>query len=195
MKLFLPLLLIVSCGLVAARQPDTAKSFGNPSAPVTIELFSDFQCPSCRALHMQILPSLMRDFVIPGRAYLVYKEFPLPMHSHSKEAATWAVAAARVGKYEQVADLLFQSQPQWEADGKIWDRISSAFTPAEQKKMQALVKDPSVTGEVDQDILEGQQGNINQTPTMVIIRGAKRYPIGGVMNYNLLRSLLNDFSK
>ena len=195
MKLSAILLLGLALCLAAPSRIDTAKTFGNPAAPVTIELFSDFQCPSCRGLHMQILPSLMRDYVLPGRAYLVYKEFPLAMHSHSKEAATYAVAAARVGKYEQVADALFQNQQVWAESGKIFEAIAPALTPAEQKKVQTLVKDPGVLNEVAADMQEGMDQNVNQTPTMVIIRGGKRYPIGGVVNYNLLRSLLNDLSK
>jgi protein-disulfide isomerase len=189
------LFLALALGLAAPPRIDPAKTFGNPAAPVTIELFSDFQCPACRGLHMQMLPSLMREFVQPGRAYLVYKEFPLTIHSHSREAATYAVAAARVGKYEQVADVLFQNQNAWAADGKIFETIATVLTPAEQKKVQALVKDPSVLDEVAQDMAEGLQENVNQTPTMVIIHAGKKYPIGGPNNYNLIRSLLNDLSK
>ena len=195
MKLSATLFLALALCPAAPSRIDTAKTFGNPSAPVTIELFSDFQCPSCRALHMQILPSLMRDYVQSGKAYLVYKEFPLMQHAHAKEAATYAVASARVGKYEQVADALFQNQSIWEASGKVFDTVATALTPAEQKKVQALVKDPAVTDEVAQDMQDGLNSGINQTPTMLIMRGTKKYPIAGVVNYSLLQSLLNDLAK
>ena len=75
MKLSVIVALACLPSLVLAGEVDRAKAFGNPSAPVTIELFSDFQCPSCRALHMQQLPAIMRDYVTPGKVYLVYKEF------------------------------------------------------------------------------------------------------------------------
>jgi protein-disulfide isomerase len=189
--LFFALLPLVA----AAPSIDKGKSLGNPAAPITIELFSDFQCPACRQLHMEVLPSLMRDYVIPGKAYLVYKEFPLPQHNHSREAAAYACAAARVGKYDQVADVLFQNQPTWSNDGKVFETVSTALTPAEQKKVQALAKDPAVLEEVQQDVLEGQSIPVNATPTMVIIRGAKRYPIPGPINYNLLRGLLDGLTK
>jgi protein-disulfide isomerase len=189
-------LLLALLPLVAAvPSVDKAKSFGNPAAPITIELFSDFQCPACRALHMEMLPSLMRDYVVTGKAYLVYKEFPLPMHNHSREAAAYACAAARVGKYEQVADLLFQNQPTWAADGKVFEAMSTALTPAEQKRVQALAKDPAILAEVQQDVQEGQSIPVNATPTIVIIHGAKRYPIPGPINYNLLRGFLDGLAK
>jgi len=181
--------------LVAAPPIDKGKAFGNPSAPITIELFSDFQCPSCRSLHMGLLPALMRDYVVPGKAYLVYREFPLPGHSHSREAAAYACAAARVGKYEQVADVLFQNQPTWSNDGKVFETVAAALTPTEQKKVQALAKDPAVLSEVDQEVQEGQAERVNSTPTMLIVHGAKKYPITGGLNYNLLRSFLDGLTK
>jgi protein-disulfide isomerase len=192
MKLPVFLVLTLLPGLAAAGEIDRAKSFGNPSAPLTIELFSDFQCPSCRALHMQELPLLMKDFVNPGKAYLVYKEFPLSQHAHSKEAATLACASARVGKYEKVADVLFLNQTSWEASGKVFETVASVLTPAEQKKVQALAKDPAVIKEVEEDLQEGQFERVNQTPTMIIIRNGKKYPIGGGLNYELLKQFLDE---
>jgi protein-disulfide isomerase len=143
---------------------------------------------------MQELPFLMRDFVNTGKAYLVYKEFPLPMHSHSREAAAYACAAARVGKYEQVADALFQNQPSWADNGKVFETVASVLSPADQKKVQSLAKDPSVVSEVERDVQEGQLERVNQTPTMLIIRNGKKYPIGGTINYELLRRFLDDLS-
>jgi protein-disulfide isomerase len=192
MRLPVFLVLTLVSGLASAGQIDRAKSFGNPSAPLTIELFSDFQCPSCRALHMQELPLIMKDFVNPGKAYLVYKEFPLSQHAHSKEAATLACASARVGKYEQVADALFQNQPSWETSGRVFETVASVLTPAERTKVQALAKDPAVIKEVEDDLQEGQFERVNQTPTMIIIRNGKKYPIGGALNYDLLKRFLDE---
>jgi protein-disulfide isomerase len=187
---------LVALPLLAAVPPvDKGKAFGNPAAPITIELFSDFQCPSCRALHMDLLPAIMKDYVIPGKAYLVYREYPLPMHNHSREAAALACAAARVGKYEQVADVLFQQQPSWSNDGKVFQAVASVLSPAEQKKVQALAQDPAVVAEVQTDVDEGQAKRVNQTPTMIIIAKGKEYPIAGSMNYNLLRGFLDGLAK
>ena len=191
MRLPVYLLLSLLPCLVSAAEVDRAKAFGNPSAPLTIELFSDFQCPSCRALHMQQLPSIMRDYVTPGKAYLIYKEFPLPMHQHAREAAAYACASARIGKYEQVADALFQSQPVWEEKGNVFQAVASVLSPADQKKVQTLAKDPSVLSEVERDMQEGQLERVNQTPTMLIIRNGKKYPIGGMLNYDLLKRFLD----
>src|ERR1700753_3746802 len=99
---------------------DTNKCFGNPNAPVRLDIFSDFECPACRAFHMELLPQIERDYGPTGKIYIVSHEFPLniPAHKFSHEVAAYATAAARVGKYDVVADALFQNQLAWYTEGK-----------------------------------------------------------------------------
>jgi protein-disulfide isomerase len=191
MKLLtLALAILLSC-LAASTNDDPGKSLGSPSAPVRIEVFSDFECPACKGLHEQVLPLLIKDYVIPGKVYLVSREYPLPMHQYSREAAAYATAAARLGKYQEVADSLFLNQITWGANGKVWDTVAGVLSPADAKKVQALAKDPSVMSVIQRDVDDGKAAGINQTPTMIITRNTNRFPIAGTINYNLLRSLLD----
>jgi protein-disulfide isomerase len=195
MKLFaLALTALLPC-LAASSEADSGKALGSPSAPIRIEVFSDFECPACKGLHEQIFPLIMRDYVIPGKVFLVSREYPLPMHPYSREAANYATAAARLGKYQQVADTLFLNQVAWGASGKVWDAVAGVLTPAEAKKVQSLAKDPSVLSEVQRDVDAGRAAGINQTPTMIVTRGTNRFPVTGAVNYNLLRSLLDGLLK
>ena len=81
--------LLVFAPLSAAPPPDRAKILGNPGAPVTIEVFSDFQCPMCKHFHEETLPLLMRDFVTSGKVCIIPREFPLniPDHKYSRMEA------------------------------------------------------------------------------------------------------------
>ena len=192
--LVLALTALLPC-LAASSDADSGKALGSPSAPVRIEIFSDFECPACKGLHEQILPLLFKDYVIPGKVYLVSREFPLQMHPYSREAAGYATAAARFGRYEQVADTLFLNQVAWSASGKVWDTVANVLTPAEAKKVQVLAKDPSVLSAVQHDLDAGMAAGINQTPTMFVTHGTSRFPIAGAVNYNLLRSMLDGLLK
>ena len=195
MKLFaLAVTVLLPC-LAASSDADPGKAMGSPNAPIRIEVFSDFECPACKGLHEQILPLVMKDYVIPGKVYLVSREFPLPMHPYSREAANYATAAARLGKYQPVADALFLNQVAWAANAKVWDAVANVLTPVEARKVQALAKDPSVLSAVQRDVDAAKAAGINQTPTMIITRGAKSYPLAGAVNYNLLRSLLDGLLK
>jgi protein-disulfide isomerase len=188
-------LLLALLPLAAAQSIDKAKTLGKPGAPVVIELFCDFQAPKCRAVHQTLLPQIMKDYVNPGKVYLVNREYPLPTHSYAREAAVYATAAARVGKYAQVADALYQNQPSWSKDGNVFETVSTALTPAEQQKVQALAKDSGVLAEVQADIAAGQAERINQTPTGIIVHGGKKTPWTFFENYALLKNFLDSLLK
>jgi protein-disulfide isomerase len=198
MKLIAAVLATILPCLAASPAADKGKILGSPSAPVTIEIFSDFECPMCKTFHEETVPLLMRDFVASGKACIVSREFPLniPAHKHSREAANYATAAARIGKYDAVAGVLFHTQESWGASGKVWETVASVLTPEQQKKVQALVGDPSVLAEVQADVSYGTSSGINGTPTLFVSRGSKRYQAtGGVLGYNLLKSMIDDFLK
>jgi protein-disulfide isomerase len=197
MRLFaLALAALLPC-LAAAPDVDKAKALGNPAAPLRLEVYSDYMCPHCKVFHDTLLPTLIRDYVNTGKAYLVSREHPLgvPSFPYSREAANYATAAARVGKYRSVVDALFRDQNSWSLSGKVWDTVASALTPAEQKKVQALAKDPDVLAEVQRDVDAALAANLTGTPGMMIIHGQKHQPWPSLDNYTFLSSYLNGLLK
>ena len=172
---------------------DKDKAFGNPSAAFRLDIFSDFECPACREYHMQILPQVEKDYGGSGKIYIVSHEFPLkiPAHKYSREAAYYATAAARVGKYEAVADRLFLTQAAWGESGKVWETVAAVLTPAEQKKVLALAKDPAVMAEVQSDYDLGMRLGVNSTPSLFLTHGMRRFPLPNFNNYTLFRSMVD----
>ena len=165
------------------------KAVGNPAAPILIEVYSDFECPACRQWHLQLLPLLMRDYVNAGKAYIVFHD--ISNHPHSNEATGYALAAASVGKYSDVADALYEHQTEWAANGKVWQTVAVALNPAEQKKVAALAKEPSVVAEVTAETDFGRT-KAQKTPTMIVINKMKQYKFEGTPNYSLLSGFFND---
>jgi protein-disulfide isomerase len=162
------LALLLPC-LAAAPDAGKGKALGNPAAPLLIEMYSDFQCPHCKHLHETFLPAFIKDYVATGKAYFVCREFPLPgFGPKSREAAAYATAAARIGKFQEVAHALFQNQASWALSGKIWETVAAVLTPAEQTKVQTLYKDPAIPAEVQHDVDTGLRIPITSTPTLVV---------------------------
>jgi protein-disulfide isomerase len=195
--LALGLAVLLPC-LAAVPEADKAKAEGSPTAPVVMEVFTSFDCPHCRDFEEVTLPLIRRDFVSTGKVYLVHREFPLSgqYHPYAREAANYAVAAGRVGKYAQVSEALFRNQAGWGATGKVWDTVAAVLTPAEQKKVQALAKEPSVEAEVEREFQEGVALGINSTPTVCITHGAQRFPVQAQnLNYTFLKSMLEGMAK
>src|SRR5512139_3265847 len=48
-------------------------SMGNPNAPITIEEFSDFQCPYCERFHKETEPLLRQYYIDTGKVHFVYR--------------------------------------------------------------------------------------------------------------------------
>jgi protein-disulfide isomerase len=167
------------------------RSRGSSSAPIVIDIYSDFQCPACKALYERTLVPLASDYADQGKVYIVHHEYPLPMHAHAMEAACYACAASRVGKYEQVCGVLFRTQENWASSGKVDETVCSVLSPDEAKKVRALAKDPAIAAEVKQDMDSGHSAQVNQTPTMILTYRAKQYRIPGT-NYDILRRFIDQ---
>jgi len=195
MKIFALALLLSLPALTAVSAPDKNKTFGDPAAPVTIQVFSDFECPGCKVFHDLTLPALMRDYVVTGKVYLIYRDFPLSMHKYSRVAANYAVAAAQLGFYQPVADALFHDQPVWSVNGKVWDSVARVLNPAQQAKVKALADKASVLGEIQGDLDAGATVPVTGTPTVVVSRGNKRYPISSGLTFYFLKPLIDDLAK
>lgn len=191
MRLFVIALAALLPCLAATPEIDKGKIYGSASAPIRIEIFSDYQCPACKSLHEEILPMLMKEYVMPGKVHVVNREFPLPMHNYSREAANYATAAAKFGIYQPVSDRLFATQSSWAASGKVWEALTAVLSPEQQKKIKAASAEPAVTSAVQADMDLGQRERVQSTPTMIFIRGTKKFPLPYPIKYAFLKSLID----
>jgi protein-disulfide isomerase len=84
---------------------------GNANAPVTLEEFADFQCPSCGAYYPE-LKKIESDFA--DRLRVIFRERPLiPPHEHALIAAQAAEAAGLQGRFWEMHDKLYENQKTW----------------------------------------------------------------------------------
>jgi protein-disulfide isomerase len=171
---------------------DPHKAFGSKSAPIVMEIFSDYQCPACKTLFLTTNRQLMENYVSTGKVFLVHRDFPLPMHAHSRVAARYARAAAEIGKVEPVEQALFENQDKWEQTGDVDGTVAAALTPAEMTKVRALVKGGTLEPLIDKDYQLGQMYRVNSTPTSVFHAKGQTYPYSGVMSYEILRTFLDQ---
>lgn len=176
----------------ATAEIDPHKAFGSKSAPVTMEVFSDFQCPACRTLYMGLWRQLMDNYVNTGKVYLVHRDMPLAVHAHSRVAARYANAAARLGKFEIVERVLFERQDVWEKTGDVDTTVASVLTPAEMIKVRALVKGGTLEAGIDRDSALGQTYRVTQTPTSVITCKGQTYPVVGVQSYAVFHEFIDQ---
>lgn len=180
----------------AAPVPDIDPhvALGSKNAPIVMEVFSDFQCPSCKVLFMTTNRQLMDNYVSTGKVYFVHRDFPLPMHAHSQVAAQYCRAAAQIGKFEPVEQALFQSQEKWEQTGDVDGTVAAVLSSSEMTKVRAIVKAGTVNAAIQRDVALGRLYNVNQTPTTVFHSKGQTFPYAGVMSYEILRNFLDQLA-
>jgi len=172
---------------------DPTKSFGSKNAGVTMEIFSDFQCPACKQLFTTTTQRIMDDYVNTGKVYMVHRDYPLPMHAYSRVAASYSRAAAHIGKCEPVEQALFQNQEKWEVNGDVKGIVAAVLTPAEMKRVQAIVDSRELEPMIDKDRQMGQAYVVNQTPTSIIHgKDGQSFPVVGYVSYDVLKSFLDQ---
>jgi protein-disulfide isomerase len=99
---------------LALKVPPGAPARGPENAPVTLMVWSDFQCPFCKRL----APTLEALRVRYGNSLrIVFRHQPLPFHNNAERAAQASVAAHRQGRFWEFHDALFRNQQRLDADG------------------------------------------------------------------------------
>jgi protein-disulfide isomerase len=171
---------------------DPTKAFGSKSAPVVVEIYSDFQCPACKQLFLNTTQKVLENYVNTGKVYLVHRDFPLPMHAYSRVAASYSRAAAHIGKCEPVEQALFQNQEKWETNGDVKGTVAGVLSPAEMKKVQAIVDAKTLEPLIERDKQLGQTLPITQTPTSVFHSKGQTYPYAGTLSYDVLKDFLDQ---
>jgi protein-disulfide isomerase len=171
---------------------DPHKAYGSKTAPIAIEVFSDFQCPACKTLYTTTNRQMMDNYVSSGKVYLIHRDFPLPMHAYSRVAANYARAAAHLGKSEQVEDTLFNNQEKWEKSGDVDGTVAAVLSPADMVKVRALVKGGTLDAAIEKDLALGRFYNVNQTPTSIVHSNGQTYPVVGVQSYVVFHQFVDQ---
>jgi protein-disulfide isomerase len=171
---------------------DPHQAEGSKSAPIVMEVFSDYQCPSCKSLYLSTNRLIVDNYVNTGKVYLIHRDFPLPMHAYSKVAARYARAAAQIGKLAPAEQALFQNQEKWEISGDVDGTVAAVLTPAEMAKVRALVKGGTLDAMIDKDYALGMIYHVNSTPTTVLHSKGQTYPVVGIVSFEILHNFIDQ---
>ncbi|HEX7408985.1 MAG TPA: thioredoxin domain-containing protein [Candidatus Binatia bacterium] len=136
---------------------------GPADAPVTLALFSDFQCPFCSQIP-GLVDQLLKAY--PKEVKFVYKEFPLvTIHQNAMPAARAAVAASKQGKFWEMHDKLFANQRALQADNL---KQYAKDIGLDAAKFEQDLASPDVQKEIDDDVRLAQQSQVSGTPTLFL---------------------------
>ncbi len=90
-------------------QIDDDVILGDVNAPITIFIFSDYQCPFCGKFFTETELLLRKNYVETGKAKMVYKDLAF-LGTESTAASQAAECAKEQGKFWQYHDALFEAE-------------------------------------------------------------------------------------
>ncbi|HXV47097.1 MAG TPA: thioredoxin domain-containing protein [Nitrososphaera sp.] len=143
---------------------------GDPSAPVTIVEFSNFQFPNCGRFARNTAPQIVEEYIETGKANMVCKHFPI-RGPDSMAASLASQCTNEQGKFWEFHDLLFNSQ---EAEGSGWT------SPANMKEFASELGLDSerYSSFVENDFAFAREIGATGTPTFVGVKSDGSEPEG-----------------
>lgn len=153
---------LISISMIEDIDTENAPFRGPRDAPVTIAVFSDFQCPYCARL-VPVLRQVSEQH--PKQVKIVFKQFPLGIHSFASRAAQFAIAARQQGKFWEFHDQLFKHYHQ--LNDQIVENIRSDLH-LDPDKFKKDMMAPGTIAQINADIHNGQQAGVRGTPTVFV---------------------------
>ncbi len=84
-------------------------TLGSADAPVTVEVWADYQCPYCARFSMQVEPEIISTYVATGKVRFVFRDL-----AFLGDESRWAAVAARLAQEQDMFwpyhDYLFANQ-------------------------------------------------------------------------------------
>jgi protein-disulfide isomerase len=141
---------------------------GTLSAPVRMEVFSDFECSACQLFYMETIKKLLQNYTPADKVCIIYHEFPLERHSMGHQAARFSLAAQRIGRKQWLAvvDALYTKQSQWTRDGKIDVALIGSVSTEDLIRIKSIAREPYIEQALERDIALGNGKEVNSTPTI-----------------------------
>lgn len=139
--------------------PQEGDRLGSSDAPVTIQVFNDLQCSSCRDDFLGTIPALAERYARPGDVKLLYRHYS---NSESPEELSFygAEAAADQGYGWQYAYLFFRNQDEakrFGIDQDYLDSVAGGIEELNEPEWLAYLEDEGDPGGAIQRRLQGYE--------------------------------------
>lgn len=151
-------------------EPPTGNTIGRLDAPVTVEVWADYQCPFCRLEDQLFGGAIEREYVTPGIVRIVYRDFAFL----GQESTDAAVAARCAGAQDPAAQLRYHDAlytfQQGENQGRFARanlvQVAEIAGVSSSAAFTACLDDPAVAKAVADETTAGRNVGVTSTPTL-----------------------------
>ncbi len=176
--------------------PQNGSTLGQASAPVTVTLYEDLECPVCRAFTLDTESKLIANDVRPGTAKLVFRS----LQTATGDSQTFqfqqqaAVAAGLQNKLWHFVELFYHQQG---AEGTPYvtesyiDKLARQVPALNYNAWLSARKGARVAAPVASDIALAQTKHYSSTPT-IVVSGPKgeQQAVAGAASYSSVKQLI-----
>lgn len=140
---------------------------GSATAPVTVVMFSDFQCSACAATH-PVLQKVLAEY--GEKVRFAVKNYPLTtIHENALQAAIAAKAAQAQGKFFEYTEILYRNQNALDVESLKKYAVETGLNPSQ---FALDLQSERFAAEVRKDMTDGKIYGVTGTPT-VFVNGIK----------------------
>jgi protein-disulfide isomerase len=160
---------------------------GSATAPVTMALFFDYQCPFCKQFDSTVLPQLYTNYVQTGKLKIVFKDFDFigPDSETASEfaRALWQDYPDQFYNWYQ-AVYVAQLEESHTADASYLphlEQVAGTLQGVDVNKVVATMNQnkSQYDATIQADFTEGQADGIQGTPSVIVgttlLQGAQTY--------------------
>jgi len=150
------------------------RTIGNADAPVTMEVWEDFQCPVCARHSLTVEPFIVDKYVKTGVLRIVHNDLAFlgrgGPDDESRLAASGAVCADAQGKYWDYSHWVYNNQDGENAGGFRRERLKQIAEAAgvDTSNWDSCIDAPATIQEVADSTTTGTGMGISSTPTIFI---------------------------
>ena len=162
---------------IAVREPEVpagwidGTALGDPNAPLEVQIWADYLCPSCQQYADLVEPQLIEKYVKSGKIRLTLHYFPL--QQHEPEATMAALAAACAGEqnrfwpYHWYLMAMTKQQGQAAATFEALNMYASA-AGLNAGEFQSCLAKKEEAGVVAASLAEAQALNLQFVPSVIV---------------------------
>lgn len=152
-----------------AGLPTAGKALGRADAPVTIDLYEDFQCPACRQWGETVFPTLAANELARGQARLVFHDFAF-IGPESMAAARAGHAAAKQDRFWSFWASVYANQGAENSGALSVERLTEMARVAglDVERFSADLASSGAGMAVDASIADAHRLGVDSTPTVIV---------------------------
>jgi protein-disulfide isomerase len=166
---------------------------GDPSAPLTIVEFGDYQCHQCYNWFHNTKPAIFQDYIETGKANFVFVDLAF-LGRDSPKAAQASYCAEDQGMYWEYHDMLYISQePKIDGGWANSERLKAfAFSLGlDMELFESCLDSGKYSKRVQYNSQQARDHGVRGTPGFFIVGPDGQQQLGGAQPYSVFKQVLD----